>query len=81
MSTIESPPTPRRSVHVLPGRKGSRSVRIEEDTESFSVHPSTTEAERAAQELARRRGAREVIVHDRYCRLHTRLVEGLRKED
>jgi hypothetical protein len=69
MQTIDSPRHP--TVHVVPGRKGSWSVRTEADAAPLSLHPSTTDAERAACRLARAHGARSVIVHDRYCRLHT----------
>jgi len=74
--------TPRApGIHVIPGRKGSWSVKSDEADEPLSVHPSTTHAERAARQLARRRGARHVIVHDRYCRLHTVVVEGAPEEE
>ena len=59
------------SVHVVPGRKGSWSVRTDVDADALSVHSSTTEAARAAYRLARACGSQRVIVHDRYCRLHT----------
>ena len=66
-------------IHVIPGRKGSWSVKTDEADETLSVHPSTTQAEQAAHQLARRRGAHHVIVHDRYCRLHTVAVESAPK--
>ena len=59
------------ALHVIPGRKGSWSVRTEAGLNALSVHASTTDAERAACRLARARGSRRVVVHDRYCRLHT----------
>jgi hypothetical protein len=71
MQTIDSPPPAESSVHVVPGRKGSWSVRTDADPVALSMHPSTTEAEWAAHRVARARGARRVIVHDRYGRLHT----------
>jgi len=71
MRTIDSPPPVEPSVHVIPGRKGSWSVRTDADPVALSMHPSTTEAEWAAHRVARARGARRVIVHDRYGRLHT----------
>jgi len=73
-------PTPRPSIHVIPGRKGSWSVKTDEADETVSVHPSTMQAERAAQQLARRRSAGHVIVHDRYCRLHIVVVESAPKQ-
>jgi len=66
--TPATPAPPR--VHVIPGRAGAWTVRTDGSGRVESVHPSTTQAERAAQRLARARGAREVIVHDRYCRVH-----------
>jgi hypothetical protein len=72
--------TPRASgIHVIPGRKGSWSVTTDEADETVSVHSSTTQAERAARQLARRRGAHQVIVHDRNCRLHTVSVDDAPK--
>ena len=69
------------SIHVIPGRKGSWSVRTAETAEALSVHPSTTDAERAARQAALRCGARQVIVHDRFGWLHTEVVEGAPTED
>lgn len=51
-----------------------------EADETLSVHSSTTQAERTAQQLTRRRGAGHVIVHDGYCRLHTVVVECAPKQ-
>jgi uncharacterized protein DUF2188 len=68
------------TVHVIPGRMGSWSVRTDEAAETLSVHSSTTEAERAARHLAVQSGAHHVIVHDRYGRLHAVVVEGAPKE-
>ena len=63
-------------IHVIPGRKGSWSVKTDDADKTLSVYPSTTHAERAARQLARQRGVQHVIVHDRYGRLHTVVVEG-----
>jgi hypothetical protein len=57
------------SVHVVPGRKGVWTVRGEAEA-AASVHGSATEAERAAHDYARVRGATLVVLHDRYARLH-----------
>jgi len=62
------------SVHVLPGRKGVWTVRGVDDAEAASVHPSATEAERAAHDYARASGATQVVLHDRYARLHVTAV-------
>jgi len=61
------------SVHVVPGRKGVWTVRGVDDL--ASVHTSATEAERAAHDYARARGATQVVLHDRYARLHVALVQ------
>jgi hypothetical protein len=66
-------------IHVIPGRRGSWSVIAEGAAGTVSVHSSTTQAELAARQLARRRGARHVIVHDRYCRLYSVPVDGAPK--
>ena len=58
------------SVHVVPGRKGVWTVRGLDDDAAASVHASATEAERAAHRYARARGATQVVLHDRYARLH-----------
>ena len=63
------------SVHVVPGRKGVWTVRGLDDRTATSVHTSATEAERAAHAYARARGATQVVLHDRYARLHVALVE------
>ena len=63
------------SVHVLPGRKGVWTVRGVEDPAAASVHTSATEAVRAAHNYARASGATQVVLHDRYARLHVTPVE------
>jgi len=72
----ESSTLPAPGIHVIPGRRGSWSVIAEGAAEAVSVHSSNTQAELAARQLARRRGARHVIVHDRYCRLYSVPVDG-----
>ena len=63
------------SVHVVPGRKGVWTVRGVDDAAAASVHPSATAAERAAHNYARASGATQVVLHDRYARLHVAEVE------
>jgi Ser/Thr protein kinase RdoA (MazF antagonist) len=75
MRTTQPPSANERSVHVVPGRRGVWTVRIAEGGQAASMHPSTTQAERAAHLLARTHGATRVVVHDRYCRLRTFAVE------
>jgi len=58
------------SVHVVPGRKGVWTVRGADDDAAASVHASATEAERAAHSYAYAHGATQVVLHDRYARLH-----------
>jgi hypothetical protein len=50
-------------------------VRIPDEDQAASVHPSSTHAERAAHRLARTHGATRIIMHDRDCRLRTVAVE------
>ena len=54
-------------VHVLPHRLGTWFVQREGDHEPLSEHGSETDAELAATRDA---GAADVIVHDRYQRVH-----------
>jgi hypothetical protein len=54
-------------VHVSPDRLGKWSVQREGDHEPLSEHGTETDAERAACEEA---GPADVIVHDRYERVH-----------
>ena len=58
------------SVHVVPGRRGVWTVRGDDDAVAASMHGSATEAERAAHDYARVHGATQVVLHDRYARLH-----------
>ena len=62
------------SVHVVPGRKGVWTVRGMDEPAAASVHTSATEAERAAHVYARASGATQVVLHDRYARLHVAAV-------
>ena len=57
-------------IHVVPHPRGSWSVRYEGHEQPLSEHNSETDAERAATEHAAVTGADEVIIHDRYGRLH-----------
>ncbi len=75
MGATESHSDAERSVHVVPGRRGVWIVRIPDDVQAASVHPSTMDAERAAHHLARTHGATRVVVHDRSCRLRSFAVE------
>jgi hypothetical protein len=54
-------------LHVLPHRLGTWYVQREGDDEPLSEHGNETEAELAA---TREAGTGEVIVHDRYQRVH-----------
>jgi hypothetical protein len=75
MPATESHSADERSVHVVPGRRGVWIVRLPEDDQAASVHPSTAHAERAAHRLARMHSATQVVVHDRNCRLRRFAVE------
>jgi hypothetical protein len=55
------------ALHILPHRLGTWFVQREGDNEPLSEHSSETEAELAA---VRDAGDADVIVHDRYARLH-----------
>jgi hypothetical protein len=57
-------------IHVIPHARGSWHVRREGEPVALSEHANETEAERAAVRQANLTGAREVIVHDRYGRVH-----------
>lgn len=65
-------------VHVMPSEVGEWTV-LDEHSGVLSSHPSETEAERAAHAYASRCGAREIMLHDRYGRVH-RLLNGDRKQ-
>jgi hypothetical protein len=60
--------TSRAPLHVVPQQRGAWHVQREGDDRPLSEHGTATDAERAA--IAE--GAREIIVHDRYGRLHRR---------
>ena len=53
-------------MHVVPQRLGDWHVCRERDGQPLSTHNSATEAERSALAV----GARAVVVHDRYERVH-----------
>ena len=57
------------NIHVVPG-SGGWSVHAAGDVEPACVHENATEAQSAARRIAARRGARAIVVHDRYHRLH-----------
>jgi hypothetical protein len=56
-------------IHVLCTDTGTWLVQADDRDEPFSRHVSETAAERAALAMARRRGG-DVLVHDRYRRVH-----------
>jgi hypothetical protein len=62
------PPT--TPLHIRPNARGDWSVEREGETQPLSVHRSETDAERAAASHADRSDATEIIVHDRYDRVH-----------
>jgi hypothetical protein len=57
-------------LHILPHDRGGWRVQREGDERPLSEHGSETEAEHAAVTHAATSGAPEIIVHDRYARLH-----------
>ena len=61
---------PTTRLHVRPDRTGGWHVQAEGDDHTLSEHTSETEAERAASRRAAHGDADEVIVHDRYERVH-----------
>jgi hypothetical protein len=56
------------ALHILPHKRGSRRVQRQGDEHPPSEHDSETEAE--ADRAAAALGAGEIIVHDRYGRVH-----------
>lgn len=70
-----APPELASAIHVVPHERGSWRVQREGDDRPLSEHGSETAAERAAVAA----GAPEVIVHDRYGRLHA--VASRRRPD
>ncbi len=59
------------ALHVRPDERGSWRVQRDGDDAPISEHTSETEAELAARRFARDLGAAEILVHDRYRRVHT----------
>jgi hypothetical protein len=58
------------TLHVMADARGRWRVLDDgEESAPLSEHTTATEAERAAW----RHGARSVLVHDRYCRIHDAL--------
>ena len=57
-------------IHVISDDRGTWRVQSEGAPAPVSRHGSATDAERAAVRQARLTGAPDVIVHDRYDRLH-----------
>lgn len=68
---------PATRVYVVPGALGDWAVRDEQDR-LLSTHGTETEAEQAAHDYARRCGAPEIELHDRYGRVH-RVLNGRRE--
>jgi len=66
-ATTISPMTSNPPLHVLPHRLGTWFVQREGDHEPLSEHGTETDAELAATRVA---GTGEVVVHDRYERVH-----------
>ena len=64
-SAVCSPP-----LHVVPDRLGGWHVQREGDDRPLSEHTSETDAEGAAVREARDTGSPDVVVHDRYDRVH-----------
>lgn len=58
------------SLHVVPNRFGRWRVLMDGQDEPLSEHDSATDAERDALRRASTTGCHEVVVHDRYGRLH-----------
>ncbi len=57
-------------IHVVPHDRGGWCVQCEGDERPLSEHGSETEAELVATRHAAATGAPEVVVHDRYWRVH-----------
>jgi hypothetical protein len=61
-----------RRLHVRSDRKGVWRVHPEDaQRATLSAHVSETQAERAAARHAAATGAEEIVVHDRYERVHS----------
>jgi predicted kinase len=67
---LQASVAPSAPLHVVPNRVGGWRVEREGEDRPLSEHNSATAAERAAIGNARATGMSEVIVHDRYDRLH-----------
>ena len=61
---------PNTSLHVHSDRHGIWRVQPEGEPRVLSEHVSETDAERAAKRHAAATGAPEIVVHDRYDRVH-----------
>jgi hypothetical protein len=62
---------PKPLLHVSSDRRGVWRVQAEGEPRALSEHASETDAERAAARHAAATGAHEIIVHDRYHRVHS----------
>jgi hypothetical protein len=58
--------TSQRALHVVATSLGEWQVRRDDDQRVLSAHDTATDAEREA----RRAGAAEILIHDRYDRVH-----------
>jgi len=57
-------------LHIVPNQLGGWCVQREGSDQPLSEHNSETDAERAAVRAARETDTPEVVVHDRYNRVH-----------
>ena len=69
--------TRRSTVHIEPNRQGRWVVRYD-DSAHCSEHNSATEAERAARSRMRGEDSVEMLLRDRYGRVHVVTAAGLR---
>jgi Uncharacterized protein conserved in bacteria (DUF2188) len=65
---------PSQRLHVGPDPYGHWHVHREGEERALSEHASATQAERAAKQHAVACDAYEIVVHDRYHRVHTVIV-------
>ena len=67
-----TPPAQGRAapIHVVPDRVGGWQVQREGVDQPLSAHNSATDAESAAVSEARATGRCDIVVHDRYDRIH-----------
>jgi hypothetical protein len=63
------------TVHVVPGRTGRWSVHAAHAAPAY-VHENATQAQTAAWRMATSHGAQQILVHDRYCRVHVTRVRA-----